>query len=107
MNGVWFAVLCLFVIAGCSDRAAEENAKKAALYDSMQKVAGKQQKLEDCMSQADLNFRNFRNLEWGKIGCGKYGANLPDDVIVSCNGITDYAKQIRLEDEERCIKLYK
>lgn len=94
--------------SGCSSKESEENARKAALYDSLQlQAAGKQQKLEECMTQAQNEFQRRRNAFWEQLGCEKYGNAPPSDIVTTCNQATDYAKQSRIVEEDRCVKLYK
>lgn len=110
MRVKWLLIAVAIVIAGygCGSKESEENAKKAALYDSLQQqVAGKQQKMEACMAQAEKDYQRRSHSSWEQIGCEKYGNPPPMDIVVACNQATDVAKKTRDEDEERCVKLYK
>jgi hypothetical protein len=109
MRNKWFLVVVVLAIgSGCSSKESEENARKSVMYDSLQQQsANKQKKLEECMAQTDKDFQRRRNSNWDRIGCEKYGNTPPLDIVVACNQATDLAKQSRVDDEDRCVKLYK
>jgi hypothetical protein len=104
---LWAGLAGLLTLAGCSDKSAEENARKAALYDSMQQTVGKQQKLEECMSSAGDNFKKMQGSEWDRLHCRELGPTPPRESLEVCLQVTELGKRQRLDDEERCVKLYK
>jgi uncharacterized lipoprotein NlpE involved in copper resistance len=61
-----------------------------------------QQKLEDCMDKAARRFEYSDSKLGSEAACAKEG--LTRD---SCDQANALNKQKRLEDEERCVKLYK
>lgn len=75
------AAACVLVLVGCGD--------------------SNQQKLEKCMADAGGKFSYMRYEMGKKMLCGKPGA-WPECLIYE-----DDLKRARLEDEDRCVKLYK
>lgn len=81
MNKLLLTTLCLQALAGCS---------------------GNQQTLEDCMTKAARRFDYVGGSVSTPEGCAKQGLT-PD----ACRQAEALTKQTRLEDEDRCVKLYK
>jgi hypothetical protein len=82
MNKLLLTTLYALTLVGCND--------------------GKQQKLEDCMAQAAFKFKYVREGMSSELGCAK-----PDAPVAACENMNARAKRDRLEDEDRCVKLYK
>jgi len=85
MRKLIFIALC-FWLTGCGD--------------------SKQQKLEECMDKAARKFDYVSTY-----GTGKTDGSVCDladkNNSVLCSQVRELAKQQRLEEEERCVKLYK
>jgi len=80
------ALLCTLALAGCGD--------------------SKQAKLEKCMDTAERKFIYVSTYGTGKTDGSV--CDIPDkNMSTLCGQVRELAKQTRLEEEERCVKLYK
>lgn len=90
-------------IAGCTDQEAEENKRKAQLYDSQ---IEKQGKLEKCFQYSrDVMLEAMRLTEKEHPEC--YKKNIAQNVASQCNEMEMRIMQNEKDDEDRCMKLYK
>lgn len=65
--------------------------------------SGNQQKLEECFDKAAEKLQFFRNSSAAaELNCLGTGSSTP-----ACIDFEQMVRQQRLEDEERCVKLYK
>ena len=64
--------------------------------------SGNQQKLEACMDKARDRFEYVYSEAISEAGCKRIGQTRE-----VCRQVSDLAKQNRLDDEDRCVKLYK
>lgn len=102
--------------AGCSDKAAEENKRKAELYDSAQLAAARAQaaatvreeNLKACFQAAAKKRSDSVEYEWQKAGCKReHPEQMTTTELVWCNQIPELADRDRKDEEDRCVKLYK
>lgn len=112
MKAILFALLLTVGTYGCTNNEAEENKRKAQLYDAAQVVKadenGKQKKLETCFADAEKNNSGIMRAMLGQAGCDKYPQNqLPQNLINECSGIFTLKEKQQKESEDRCMRLYK
>ena len=81
VNKLTLTALCALVLVGCS---------------------GNQQKLEACMDKARDRFDYVATRLSSDAGCTREKLTRSE-----CGQAVDLAKQNRLDDEDRCVKLYK
>jgi hypothetical protein len=99
---------------GCVNKEAEENARKAALYDAAQTAGGnndKQRKLEDCFNQAERFAKEWGPNRLRQMGClapdGNLLTNLPLSQAEQCADIAQINRDGQDKNEARCTQLYK
>jgi FKBP-type peptidyl-prolyl cis-trans isomerase len=113
----------LFIVvgmAGCSDKVAEENKRKAELYDAAQLAAARAQtaaqaaatareaNLKTCFDAAKKNRSDSLEAGWQKADCNtQHPEQMTTEHIVVCNYVAELADRGQKEDEDRCVKLYK
>lgn len=67
----------------------------------------KQQKLETCMADAGNKFHFMRDSMAEKLGCATASKKAEPDASPFCSVYVSDLSKKRLEEEDRCVKLYK
>ena len=118
------ALLVAVAVAGaaCSSAEDAENRRKARLYDAqqaaqanaqqaaLQAAAAKDKQLKDCFLKALTNSLARLDVLWVKKGCSQSApppSPLSIGEIQACNLTFDLDKQHQIEEEDRCVKMFK
>lgn len=112
-------LLVVFVFSflfGCSNHEAEENKRKAQMFDAEQASKAQAQaaeqenrgNLKTCFNEASSRAMDERESGWAREGCNVRDVNtLPYEKVAICNQIAEWSHQSQKADEDRCVKLYK
>ncbi len=100
------AVLIAIGLSACNNKEAEENARKAKLYDDVQ---AKTKRLDDCLEiNQSVNSKNRRE-EWVSGNCPIFDdlPKAPMEIQYKCSEILGAYNKMLKDGENRCVNLYK